>query len=330
MIMKNKKINNIKLGLFVLAGVVFMVVTLYMIGSNRNILGSTFTIQAIVTNVNGLVPGNNVRFKGIDVGTVKSIELTSDTAILVTMVVDDKIKTFIHQNAIASIGTDGLMGNKLININSQPGESLPIRKGDRILSRKPIETEEMLRTLNTTNNNIEKITNNLYEITTKLNSSKSLWTLLSDTVITHDLKAAVVEFKQAGTNASSLTRKGDMLVSRIENGNGLVNKIFTDTTLSTRLNATLYDLEKASAQSSAAMEDLNSVVRNLKRGEGSAGLLLSDTSLRRSLFKSAVNIEEGTRSFSQDMEALKTNFLFKRYFKKQEKAEKRKLHEIKK
>lgn len=322
--MKNTKINNAKLGLFVLAGAIFMVVTLYVIGSNRNILGSTFTIHAVVANVNGLVPGNNVRFKGIDVGTVKSIQVTNDTAILVTMIIDEKMKPFIRQNAIASIGTDGLMGNKLININSQPGESAPIRKGDRILSRKPIETEEMLRTLNTTNNNIEKITNNLYEITTKLNSSKSLWTLLSDTAITQDLKAAVVEFKNAGTNASSITRKGDQLVTRLGNGNGLINQLFTDTTLTNQLTATLYDLKKAGVESSDAMGDLKLMMQDLKHGEGTAGLLLSDTSLRKSLIKSATNIEEGTHRFSQDMEALKANFLFKRYFKKLEKEEKEK------
>jgi len=323
--MKNKKINNAKLGFFVLAGVAFMVITLYVIGSNRNILGSTFTIQAIVTNVNGLVPGNNVRFKGIDVGTVKSIELANDTAVLVTMIIDKKMKPFIRQNAIASIGTDGLMGNKLVNINSQPGKSMPIQEADRIQSRKPIETEEMLRTLNTTNNNIKKITNNLYEITTKLNSSKSLWTLLSDTVITKDLKAAVVEFKHAGTNISSMTRNGDKLVSRLESGNGLVNKLFTDTTLSNQLAFTLTDLRRASTQSSDALRDFKAVLQDVKRGEGTAGLLLRDTTFRKSIANSAANIEKGTYRFSEDMEALKANFLFKRYFKKRKKAEKEKL-----
>jgi phospholipid/cholesterol/gamma-HCH transport system substrate-binding protein len=323
--MKTNRINNTKLGLFVLAGIIFMVITLYMIGRNRNLLGSTFSIQAVVTNVNGLVPGNNVRFKGIDVGTVKSIEVTNDTAILVTMIIDEKMKPFIRKNAIASIGTDGLMGNKLININSQPGESLPIRKGDVILSSKPVETEEMLRTLNTTNNNMEKITGNLYEITVKLNSSKSLWTLLSDTVITQDLKSAVVEFKNAGANASGLTLKGKELITKLENGNGLVNQLFTDTTLSNRLNSTLDDLKKASVQSSDVMGDLKLVVQDLKQGEGTAGLILSDTLLRKSLFNSATSIEEGTHRFNQNMEALKTNFLFKRYFKKLEKEEKENL-----
>lgn len=69
--MSTKKIDNVKLGLFVLAGALFLIFSLYMIGKNRSLFGSTFTINASFYNVNGLMPGNNVRFSGIDVGTVK-------------------------------------------------------------------------------------------------------------------------------------------------------------------------------------------------------------------------------------------------------------------
>ena len=145
--MKTKSVDNAKLGAFVLAGIIFLIFTLYMIGKNRNLLGSTFTVKAEVNNVNGLVPGNNVRFKGIDVGTVKSIDIANDTLIYVTMTIDESMKPYIKQNALASIGTDGLMGNKLMNINSQPGPALSVEEGSIIQSRKPIETDEMLRTL---------------------------------------------------------------------------------------------------------------------------------------------------------------------------------------
>ena len=171
--MKTKPTDNIKLGLFVLAGLVFLVVTLYLIGKNRNLFGTTFTIKASMQAVNGLTTGNNVRFKGIDVGTVKAIELAGDTAILVVMVIDDRVRPYIKQNAIASIGTDGIMGNKLININSMSNAAPPLEHGSIIRSMEPIETDEMLRTLNTTNNTIERVTRNLDEITTKLNNERS-------------------------------------------------------------------------------------------------------------------------------------------------------------
>lgn len=320
--MQNKKIDNAKVGMMVLAGLIFLVLTLYMIGKNRNLFGSTFTIKAVLNNVNGLVPGNNVRFKGIDVGTVKSITVVNDTAIYVTMNIDEYMKPYIKKNAMASVGTDGLMGNKLININSGPAPSEPVEKDDVIQSRKPIETDEMLRTLNTTNNNIEKITRNLYEITVKLNSSESLWTLLSDTVITKNLKNAVVDFRKAGANTSRLTATANNMVERLENGNGVANKLFTDTTLSNQLANSIQQIEQASNQTSAIINDLKTVVDDIKQGDGTAGLLLKDTLLRQTLFKSAVNIQEGTDRFNQNMEALKSNFLFRGYFKKLEKEQK--------
>ncbi len=319
--MKNKTLNNTKVGVFVIAGVVFLVFTLYMIGKNRNLLGNTFTIKATVSNVNGLVPGNNVRFKGIDVGTVKSISIENDTAITVTMLIDEKMRPFLKKNAIASIGTDGLMGNKLININSQPGDAEPVDAGDLIFSRKPVETDEMLRTLNTTNENFARITSNLYDITEKLNRSESLWTLLTDTAITQDVRMAVHNFKDAGTNTSALTQNAKNIVARFEKGNGIATRLFTDTTLSYRLTASLQQIQDASTQTSKMMKDLQLVVDDLRQGDGTAGLILSDTSLRVKLFKSASNIEQGTDRFNQNMEALKHNFLFRRYFKKLEKEQ---------
>lgn len=309
--------------MFVIAGIVFLILTLYMIGKNRNLLGATFTIRAMVNNVNGLVPGNNVRFKGIDVGTVKSIAVENDSAIIIAMVIDEKMRPYLKKNAIASIGTDGLMGNKLININSQPGPADPLGPGDIIQSRKPVETDEMLRTLNTTNDNIEKITHNLYEITVKLNSSQSLWSLLSDTILTQDLKVAVREFKKAGSNTAMLTDNARSLVNKLDNGDGLANKLFTDTTLSRQLSLSIHEIREASSKTSAIMQGLQHVVDEMQHGGGTAGLILSDTLLRQKLFRSASSVEQGTDRFNQNMEAMKHNFLFRGYFKKLEKEQRK-------
>jgi len=319
--MRNKGTENAKVGLLVSGGLAFLILMLYMIGKNRNLLGSTFTITAVVSNVNGLVTGNNVRFKGMDVGTVKSITVTNDTAIYVVMTIDVKMRSYIKQNAIASIGTDGLMGNKLVNINSLPGPAPAVEEGSLIHSRHPVETDEMLRTLNTTNTNIEKISRNLYEITTKLNTSENLWTLLSDTAITRDLKMAVRDFRRAGTNTADLTSTTQKLAVKLEQGNGLANRLFTDTALSNQLAASLQQIQIASNKTADMMNDLKAVVDHLEEGEGTAGLVLRDTIFRKSLMNSALNLEQGIGRFNQNMEALKTNFLFRKYFKKLEKEQ---------
>lgn len=317
--MKTKATDNLRLGLFVLSGLVFLIVTLYMIGKNRNLFGSTFTIKASMNTVNGLTAGNNVRFKGLDVGTVKDIEMAGDSAILVVMIIDKKVQPYIKQNSIASIGTDGLMGSRLININSQASPAPPVKEGSVIRSKEPIETDEMLRTLNTTNNTIERVTRNLDEITTKLNSSKSLWNLISDTLITSDLKAAVSDFKDAGAHTAALTANAQEIVHRFGGGDGLATTLFTDTTLTRKLDYSITKIQLASEKTAGMMENLESVMAGLNAGQGTAGLLLSDTTLRNALMRSGLQVEEGTTRFNENMEALKSNFLFRKYFRKLEK-----------
>lgn len=317
--MKTKATENVRLGIFVMAGLIFLILTLYMIGKNRNLFGSSFTIKASMNTINGLTAGNNVRFKGLDVGTVKDIQLSGDSAIIVTMVIDEKVKPYIKQNAIASIGTDGLMGSKLININSKPVSAPPVKEGSMILSREPIETDEMLRTLNTTNNTIERVTRNLDEITLKLNSSKSLWTLLSDTLITLDLKQAVGDFRDASAHTAALTLKAKKIVDDFGKGDGLAATLFTDTLLTHKLDNSLTKLQTASEKTAVMMNNLESIIEDLRSGDGTAGLLLSDTTLRDALMQSALQVQQGTSRFNENMEALKSNFLFRKYFKNLEK-----------
>lgn len=322
--MKTKPIENTKLGLFVIAGLLFLIFSLYMIGRNRNLFGSTFTVQASFHNVNGLTPGNNVRFAGIDVGTVRSITIESDTSVLVTMVIDKKARPYIRKNSIASVGTDGLMGNQLININSREGGAPAVEEGDRLYSLKPVATDEMLRTLNTTNDNIAVITNDLRKITAKINNSKSLWQMLSDTVMAGDLKQAAVNIRVAGRNASQAGTEIADLARQIRQGEGLAGTLVTDTVLVAQLRQSLEDIHKASEGAAQATNDLQELFKTVKEGDGTAGALLSDTLLLHKLNQSLDNIEQGTARFNENMEAMKHNFLFRGYFRKQEKANRKK------
>ena len=321
--MSVKKVDNVKLGLFVMAGALFLIFSLYMIGKNRNFFGSTFTISASFYNVNGLMPGNNVRFSGIDVGTVKSISLESDTSVRVTMIIDKKLKKFIKENSVAAVGTDGLMGNKLINISGQPGDYPSVEEGDVILSLIPVETDEMLRTLNRTNQNIEIITTDLKKITQKINNSKSLWSLLSDTLIARDIKLAAINIKAASYNASVAGNEFVDLAKSVKNGEGLAGTLIADTLLSYKLRQSLSDIQHASNEAAVMATNLKEVSEKIKQGKGTANALLTDTAMLEKLNKTLKNVEEGTARFNENMEAMKHNFLFKGYFRKQEKAEKK-------
>lgn len=321
--MKKNTIENSKVGLIVIAGTVFLLFSLYMIGKNQNLFGSTFNLRAVVKNVNGLVVGNNVRFMGMDVGTVRSIEMANDSSIYITMLINNDMKPFIKKNAITTIGTDGLMGNKLIHILPQNDAAEPVEEGDIIFSQTPIDTDDIFRSLNATSIIVEKTSVNLYEITSKLNSNENFWALLSDTVLTRDLKNSIAELRRSGANTSAMTLAGRNLFEKLEQGNGLVNTLFMDTVLSNQLITSLEQIDQASNHAELLLEEVKTMVNAIDKGEGPTGLILKDSLMRESILNTALNIEEGTDKFNQNMEALKTNFLFRRYFRRQERLKAR-------
>lgn len=317
--MQLKKVDSARLGLFVIAGLIFLILMLYMIGKNRNLFGSTFTLYANFNNVSGLVTGNNVRFSGIDVGTVDKIEIVSDSSIHVTMIIDKKVRPYIKQNTIATIATDGIMGSKLINLNPAGSPSEEVQEGDVLLSLKPVETDAMLRTLNTTNDNIAIITSNLREITNKLNANNSLWTLLSDTLIASDIKQTAADLRRTSRNTAVLTEDLNRLADMLRNGEGLAGSLLKDTTVFRRLDQSMRDVQEAGRHVATLTNDLRVMVKEIEEGKGTVGILLSDTAWAAKLGNSIGSIEEGTARFNENMEALKHNWLFRGYFRKQEK-----------
>src|ERR1700733_11359558 len=130
--MGNQGKNNIQLGVFVLAGFLVLVLFLSKIGKQHHLFGTDFELKTTASRVGGLIEGGNVRFSGIQAGTVKSIKIVNDTTFEITFNVDDKVRPFILKNAVTAIGTDGLMGNKILNISPVSGTSKPVTDGDML------------------------------------------------------------------------------------------------------------------------------------------------------------------------------------------------------
>ncbi len=318
--MKNTTSSNVQLGIFVMIGLAFLLFTLYLIGSNQNLFDQTFEVKATFYNVNGLMKGNNVRFSGIDVGTIKKVEIISDTTVKVTMVIKNNIHPFIKKNSVATVGTDGLMGNKLVNIsNTSGGSSEIVEVGDMLTSIKPVETDEMLRTLDLTNQNLYQITTDLKRITQKLKSSNSLWSLLMDTSVAQNVKLSISNIRATTNNTAAFSKDLNFLIQDIKNGKGVAGVLLNDTASTKRLQNSIQQLQQATTKAVELTSDIRMVTEQLKKGQGATGVLISDTAFAKDLKKSMKNIEFGTDRFNENMEAMKHNFLFRGYFKKQEK-----------
>ncbi len=314
--------RNLRLGIFVIVGTTLLITALYIIGSKQNLFGSTFKISAQFNDVNGLMKGNNVRFAGINVGTVESVNIIADTSVNVIMIIENNAQQYIKKNALASVGTDGLMGNKLVNINSVNAESPIIEENDVLQSLKPIEMDQMVRTLDVTNENIKVISSNLRNITDKINSKNSLWNLLMDTIVAENIKTAVVNIKLMSNQGLYITGDLKGITDGIKKGKGTIGALVTDTIISSSIKQTVVKLQRISDSAAIVTGDISHIIRKLNQGKGSAGILLNDTNLIYNLNKGVKSIDKGAITLNEDLEALKHTWPLKKYFKKQSKKKK--------
>lgn len=318
--MTKETIKNIRLGFFVLAGTVLLILALYFIGSNSNLFSKTFKMYATFSNVNGLKEGNNVRYAGIDVGTIKNIEIINDTTIRVEMSVEADLKKVIRKNSTVTIGTDGLMGNKLINIAPGTSAMTLINEGDELSSVATINTEEMLRTLDKTNKNILIISANLRYITQNITDSRgTLYTVLMDTTIALQLKHTLGNIDVVSNNILQISADLNDVVSEAKNGRGLLGTLVKDTVIADDLSKAVKEVRTAGEQINTSAGELKVILNKVNTGDGTLSTLINDTASANSLKRSLVNIDASTKKLPALMEALKHNFLFKAYFKKQEK-----------
>ncbi|MEI2737991.1 MAG: MlaD family protein [Chitinophagaceae bacterium] len=324
--MAKKITNNVKLGVFVLAGLVIMIFALYMIGKDTNMFGSNYTLKVRFENVHGLTSGNNVRYAGIQVGTVKKVMILSDTLIEVSMLIDTKMEKYIHKTDIVSMSTDGLMGNRILNITPAKDGSALAEDGDLLITKKSVSTDDMMETLDKTNRNIADVSEGLKITVSRINNSSALWKLLDETTLPDNLRASAVSIRQATARADNMVNDLHSIINDVKNGKGSLGAILTDTSIAQNLNQAMVKIQQVGDHADELANELAKLAEGLKQdinsGKGPAHAILKDSALVTKLNNSISNIEKGTAAFNQNMEALKHNFLLRGYFKKLEKKQK--------
>jgi phospholipid/cholesterol/gamma-HCH transport system substrate-binding protein len=277
--------------------------------------------------VQGLVAGNNVRYAGIEAGTVKKVTLLNDTLIEVTMLIENKMQSIIHNNAIASIGTEGFVGDKVVNIMPVKQPAPLAKEGDILKTRKPIDSDAVLQTLFKTNNDVAAIAAELKTTVQRLNSSSGLWNLLGDESIPQDLKASLAKIRAASGRANEMVANLNTVLTDVKNGKGSAGIILRDSALAKNLNKVVEKINKIGNEADSLAVEINLVINEIRNdvqyGKGPLTAVLKDSVLVQKLNSSLNSIEKGTEGFNQNMEALKHNFLFRGYFKKLEKQKKK-------
>ena len=322
--MKKTTSEKLKLGIFVIMGLLIFIVAIYFIGQRQNIFAKTFTISTNFNNVNGLINGNNVRYSGINVGTVKSITMINDSTINVVMLIEEKMIDHVKKDAIATIGTDGLVGNMIVNIIPGDGINGPISSGDVIKSYTKIGTSDMLNTLSVTNENAALLTAKLLKIADAMADSKGTFgMLINDTMVSSNLKQTVKQLRITSIEASKSMKELNSIISSINFNESIAGTLLNDSIEAQKIKNIITNLDNSSKEIKDVITNMNATITNVKEGEGALNYLSNDAEFVTSLQETIKNINEGTDKFNQNMEAFKHNFLTRSYFRKLERDQKK-------
>lgn len=321
----SKASQNLRLGIFVFAGLFLFILAVYLLGNRQNMFGNNVKISSVFKNVNGLQMGNNVRFAGVNVGTVRGITILSDTAICVDMFISEKTAHLIKKNALATISSDGLVGSMIVNIipNDMPFDQ-SIETGDTISSISKIATADMLTTLNTTNENAALLTQDLLRITNTINKGEGLLgALIKDEEMVNDVKQSLSNLKATTAEAKTTMHRLNQMISSINFDESVAAMLLNDKESAQQL-ATVFDnLEVSAKQIEALTKNLNDYSESIRQSDGLLNYAIYDTTVVRSLDATLKNVEEASDRLNVNMEAMRHNFLLRGYFRKLERQEAR-------
>jgi phospholipid/cholesterol/gamma-HCH transport system substrate-binding protein len=189
---------KVRLGLFVAGGLALFVLAIFIIGKQKNLFDPVFKLTTTFYNVSGLQVGNNIRFSGIVVGTVDNIAIINDSTVKVTMLVKKEVKQFIKSDSEVAVGSEGLIGDRLLTISQGSFDAPLAREGEQLESVEPVETDAIMLSLKVTAENAEVITQELAEIMTKINSGDgTLGRLIQDTTIARNIDQTIINLKKS-------------------------------------------------------------------------------------------------------------------------------------
>ena len=226
-----------KLGMFVIIGMVLFVTTIYFVGKQKNLFGSTFELTAKFNSVNGLDIGNNVRFSGINIGTVEEIEFLTDTSVVIKLVIKEEVRKYIKKDAIASISSDGLMGDKVLIISSGKNSNVIVEDNDNIASKQAIEMDDLMVSVKKSVDNAGVITAELAQFSSSMNNGNgALSRLVSDEEFGNSIKKMVTNLENSSNEFSKFTVK-------MNNGKGALSKLVSDEKMGLMIDSTMTNVK---------------------------------------------------------------------------------------
>jgi phospholipid/cholesterol/gamma-HCH transport system substrate-binding protein len=251
--------QKLKTGIFTVVGILLLIVAIFVIGSNKNMFGNNFNIYGTFKNVGGLQIGNNILFAGIKVGTIENISFVSDTIIRVDMRMSSDVKPFLKKDAVATVGSSGLMGDKVVAI--LPGsdqEKTLLKNGDRIDAVDPVGMEEIIAKFTAVADNAGIITGELAAMALQIRDGDgSISRLLYKNTLAKSLEGTT-------ENAEKMTASLAGITSKINSGEGSIGSLVNTNALSSRIDQVMITTDSAVGSIKTAADGLSENMKALQ------------------------------------------------------------------
>jgi phospholipid/cholesterol/gamma-HCH transport system substrate-binding protein len=292
------KWSQLKVGVIVLVSVVVLTTLLFLITSSSGlgVFTRKLTISTYFENSAGLKVGAPVNLQGVQIGTVKAINVVTApdrklTPVQVIMKIDSKYQSSLHEDSTAALTTAGVLGDEMVDVNSQVATGPPLRDGDEL---KTLETPSLTDVVKASQGTIESLNVILAKLNTIVDNLESGKGSFGQLLTNPDLYNT---FTQTAQNINQLSMKlnsSDNTVGKFMNDNAAMYDKLNDAV--GKVDAVTIDLQagKGSAgkilkddalynNANAAVANLNTILADAEAGKGTAGILLKDPTFAKNL-----------------------------------------------
>ncbi len=251
--------SQLKVGVIVLTAVVILTTLLFLMTSSSGlgVFSKKITITTFFENAAGLKVGAPVNLQGVTIGTVKSVSVTTEpakktTPVMAVMKLDTKYSANLKKDSKAALSTVGVLGDTVVDINSQFATGEPLQDGDEL---KTLETPNLQDVVKASQGTIESLNVILAKMNTVVDNLQAGKGSIGQLINNPDL------YNKANNTVDQL----NLLTRNLNAGKGSVGKLITDDAMYNRLNA--------------AVGKLDEIATSLNSGKGTVGKLLKDESM---------------------------------------------------
>jgi phospholipid/cholesterol/gamma-HCH transport system substrate-binding protein len=317
-----QKKRAVTVGIFILLGGIFLIAALYMVGEKRNSFEKTFRLNALVDNASGLQKGNNIWCSGVKIGIVKKVRLIRYDKVLVSMNIDKESQELIYKDAKAKIGTDALVGNKIVIIYGGSPAISPVRQGDTLFSETRPDKDQMMNTLNESTKNLSEITGDFKIVSKRMAEGQgTIGRLLTEDSLMNILQLTAERLQMGSLQVQKMATDVSDFTAKLHTKGVLANELVTDTSFFSKLKGAAEQIQEASENAKELTNNLKNISYNLKDSSNLAGVVFNDTATANNMRLTVENLQAGTKKFDENMEALQHNFLFRGFFRKRAKQQ---------